>query len=267
MVAAAPPVRAATLVVCAPGYPGSTAEAQPAMDAFAAAAGKAAGWPVGQLGAVYFETEEGGLGRLVQDDTVLALVPLPFFLAHADRLKLAPRAQAVVAGGEPAEPWTLVAATGSLASADGLAGFEIVSLAGYVPRFVSGPALGGWGEIPPGMRVTFSGAVLSALRRAAAGEAVAVLLDGPQAQALARLPFAAKLEVVYRSAPLPVSVLCAVGSRLPAARADGLVKALVSLGDSPQGAEALAGLRLDRFVPADGAALEAARTAFARTRP
>lgn len=264
--AAAPTVRAAALVVCAPGYPGSTAEAQPAMDAFAAAVGAAAGWPAGQLEAVYFETEQGGLDRLERDDAVLALVPLPFFLAHGERLRLAPRAQAVVAGGEPSEPWTLVAATGSLASPGGLAGFEVVSLAGYVPRFVRGPALGGWGEIPAGTRVAFSGAVLSALRRAAAGEPVAVLLDGPQAQALSKLPFAGKLEVAYRSPPLPVSVLCTVGSRLPAPRADGLVKALTSLAGTPAGTEALTGLRLDRFVPADGPALDAARAAFAGTK-
>ena len=262
--AAAPPLPAATLVVCAPGYPGSTAEAQPAMDAFAAAVGQAAGWPAGQLEAVYFETEQGGLDRLERDDAVLALVPLPFFLAHAERLKLEPRAQAVLAGGQAAEPWSLVAATGAVASAEGLAGYDLVSLAGYVPRFVRGPALGGWGEIPAGTRVTFSGAILSALRRAAAGAPVAVLLDGSQAASLPSLPFADKLTVVYRSPALPVSVLCRVGSRLPADRAVEVVEALTTLGATPAGTEALAGLRLQGFIPVDRPAIEAARLAFAR---
>src|SRR6059036_784782 len=43
---------ARTLVVCAPGYPGTTEEAQPTMDAFARAAEAAAGWPAGSLHAV-----------------------------------------------------------------------------------------------------------------------------------------------------------------------------------------------------------------------
>lgn len=262
--AAALPLPAATLVVCAPGYPGSTAEAQPAMDTFAAAVGEAAGWPAGQLEAVYFETEQGGLDRLERDDAVLALVPLPFFLAHADHLKLEPRAQAVLAGGKPAEPWTLVAGAGAVASPADLDGFSLVSLAGYVPRFVRGPALGDWGAIPAGTTVTFSGAVLTALRRAAAGERVAVLLDGPQAAALPAMPFAAKLEAVHRSPPLPVSVLCQVGTRLQADRAAGVVEALTALGTTSAGTEALAGLRLQGFIPVDRPAIEAARLAFAR---
>jgi hypothetical protein len=254
---------AVTLVVCAPGYPGSTAEAQVAMDAFAAAAGSAAGLPAGELRAVYFETERGGLDRLAQDDAALALVPLAFFLEHRETLRLAPRLQAVMAGGQAAEPWTLVAAKGKVARAADLAGSEIVSLAGWSPRFVRGPALTGFGELPASLRITFSGAVLSALRRTAAGEKVTVLLDGPQAAALPSLPFAANLEIVHRSPPLPVSVLCLVGSRLPAARAKALLAALPKVGATEPGAAALAGLRLSGFVPADEPALAAARAAFA----
>lgn len=260
------PGTAATLVVCAPGYPGSTKEAQPAMDAFAAATGDAAGWPKGELTAVYFETETAGVERLSRDDAALALVPLPFYLRHREALRLAPRAQAVMAGGQASEPWSLVAATGKVKSPAALDGFELVSLAGYVPRFVRGPALGAWGELPPGVTITFSGAVLSGLRRAAAGEKVALLLDGPQAAAMTSLPFAAKLEVVVRSAPLPVSVLCLVGTRLPAARSGSLLKALPHLGGSEAGAAALAGLRLAAFVAVDEKALAAAQAAFGKAR-
>src|SRR5512139_1894218 len=71
---------ALTLVVCAPGYPGSTAEAQPAMDTLAAAVSAAANWKTGELGAVYFETESAGLERIALPDSALVLVPLPFWL-------------------------------------------------------------------------------------------------------------------------------------------------------------------------------------------
>ncbi|MCU0293281.1 MAG: hypothetical protein MUF10_15030 [Thermoanaerobaculaceae bacterium] len=260
------PGTAATLVVCAPGYPGSTKEAQPAMDAFASAAGDAAGWPKGELAAVYFETEAAGVERLSKDDAALALVPLPFYLRHRETLRLAPRAQAVMAGGQASEPWSLVAGKGKVTSPAALDGFELVSLAGYVPRFVRGPALGAWGELPPGLTITFTGTVLSGLRRAAAGEKVVLLLDGPQAAAMKSLPFAANLEVVVRSAPLPVSVLCLVGTRLPAARSARLLKALPHLGDSEAGAAALAGLRLAGFVAADEKALAAAQAAFGKAR-
>src|SRR5262245_60817817 len=72
-----------TLVVCAPGYPGSTAEAQPSLDAFAAAAAKAAGWPEGSFTAVYHPSEDDGLAALAKPDAALALVAWPFFDKHA----------------------------------------------------------------------------------------------------------------------------------------------------------------------------------------
>ena len=57
----APPV---TLVVCAPGYPSNTQEAQPSMDRLAAAVTRAAGWPQSRLEAEYQESEAGGLARI-----------------------------------------------------------------------------------------------------------------------------------------------------------------------------------------------------------
>lgn len=255
-----------TLVVCAPGYPGSTVEAQPAMNAFATAAARAAGWEPSELEAVYFETEQGALERLAGPDATFLLAPLPFFLQHRAAYQLEPHLQAVQQGGEAAEPWTLVALAGAVKQPADLAGFELVSLAGYVPRFVRGPALSSWGELPATVKITFSGAVLSSLRRAAAGEKVALLLDHAQAAALPTLPFAAKLAVVTQSVPLPVSVLCVVGGRLPAGRVKTLTGALRTLGAASPGAEALAGIRLTGFVPADVPALVRATEALERLK-
>jgi hypothetical protein len=263
---AAAPNGPVTLVVCAPGYPGSTAEAQPAMDALATAAAAAAGWKPGDLRAVYFETEKAGLARLAAPDAAVALVPLPFWLQHHDALKLAAHLQVVEQGGEPAEAWTLVAPAGSVTAASSLAGFELISSSAYAPRFVRGPALGAWGALPPDVRMTFSNAVLTALRRASSGNRVAVLLDRASAAALPTLPFASKLQVVTRSVPLPVSVLSVVGGRLPAARVRSLLDGLTSLGATPAGVEVLAGVRLARFVVADQAALARARDLFDRTK-
>ena len=250
------------LVACAPGYPGSTAEAQPAMDVFAAALSRATGWPAGRVAAAYHETEKGGLGRLDAPDAALALVPLPFLLQHGEALKLRPRLQVQSKGSELAEVWTLVARKGRVVSPAALDGFTVVSLAGYSPGFVRS-ALGAWGRIPESARVVHSGQVLSALRKAAAGENVALLLDGAQTAALGTLPFAGDLEVVARSAPLPAAFVCTVGTRLAAARWKALEKAFLVLPSTPEGAAALEGLRIVRFAPVDAAALSAARRGFA----
>src|SRR5258706_522360 len=108
-----------------------SASAQPAMDAFAAAAAASASRPSGSLRAVYFETAEGGLRALRQSDAALALVTLPFYLQHESELRLAARLQVVpVSAGEAGATGAsatliLVAPRGRIASPaapDGLAG-------------------------------------------------------------------------------------------------------------------------------------------------
>jgi hypothetical protein len=264
---AAPPARGAeprrhVLVVCSPGSPGTTAEAQPTMDAFAAAlSAKARLSP--PLAAVYDAAEDAGVARLRQDDAALALVSLPFFLKHEKDLGLRARLQPVPKGRPSAERWTLVAKKGNAPAPAALDGFTVASVAGFAPGFVRGPALGGWGPLPAGTRVAQSSAVLSSLRRAAAGDKVAVLLDGAQEAALASLPFASELEVVTRSPPLPPGILATVGARLPAKAWSAVDAALKALPDDAAGAAALDTMQLARFAPVDEAALAAARKAYA----
>lgn len=251
-----------TMVVCAPGYPGSTAEAQPAMEGFATAVTTAVGWGRDDLVAEYFETEEGGMARLAATDAGLGLVTLPFFLEHRDELDLEPEMLAVPTGRQTEEPWSLVAAKGAVKTPADLDGWQLVSLAGHSEGFVRGPALGDWGVLPPTLTITFSGAVLSSLRKAARGEKTVVLLDAEQAEALPRLPFAGDLEIVHQSPPLPVSVVCSIGDRLNAEEKQQLMEALGGLAGRSDAAEALAGVRLDRFEAVDTASLERAETAF-----
>lgn len=251
-----------TLVVCAPGYPGTTSEAQPTLDAFAKAAAKAAGWPEGGLAAVYHETADGGLARLRRDDAAFALVTFPFFLQHADELRLKPRLEVVRDGGAR-EVWSLIARRGRISGPGALAGWELASIAGYAPAFVRGPALGGWGALPESTRILFTTAVLSALRRASAGDHVAILADPTQASAIPSLPFAAELETVFRSTPLPGTLVCSVGDRAKGPEVEALVRALLHLHEDRDGAEALAAMQMTRFAPADLAAVEAARKAYA----
>jgi hypothetical protein len=239
----APPV----LVVCAPGYPGSTAEAQKTMDALASAVARGAGLPAAGLSAVYLADEEEGLARMGQPDAALTLVPLPFYAKHAAALKLEPRLVAVAQGASgPTEVWSLVAGKGRVASPAALDGFTLVSSAGYAPGFVRA-ALAGWGQLPPGLRITASSQVLSALRRAAAGERTALLLDASQAAALPGLPFAGDLEVVARSAPLPGALLATVGGHLPPSRLGPLEKALLGLSRVEGGPAALQGMQVSAF--------------------
>ncbi len=237
----------ATLVFCAPGYPGATGDAQPLVDQFASAALAAAGWTEGGLVAVYDPTEEGGIAKLKQPDAVLAFVPYPFFVQHAAELQLSPLVQAVMTETGPRQRWTLVAKSGRISGPASMAGYTLLSVAGYAPDFVRHSALEGW-ALPPDVRIEAAGQILSALRRAAAGESVAVLLDQAQAASLPSLPFAGQLETVRQSAELPVALIAVVDSRLAAGRARALQTALLKMGQSSGSGEALGALRLRGFV-------------------
>jgi len=238
------------LVVCSPGSPGTTVQAQPTMDSFARAAGLSAGWPDGRLGAAYFETAEGGLARLSRPDAVLALVPPAFLSRYGADLGLKPRMEAILESGKP-EIWSLAARKGRVTSASSLRGWEVTGAPGFAPDFVRRVLMEKWGALPAGTRITFTARILTALRLSAAGEDVAVLMDSAQTAALSTLPFAGDLEIVWSSRPLPGAILCTVGNHLPEAEADALVLGLAGLGKREGGPEVLQSLRLSRFTALD----------------
>jgi hypothetical protein len=237
----------ATLVFCAPGYPGGAGDAQPLIDQFTNAAVAISGWPAGSLAAVYEPTEEGGLAKLGSADAVLAFVPYPFFVEHAAQLHLTPLVQADVADVGPQQRWTLVAKSGHVTGPTSMPGYTILSVAGYAPNFVRHIALEGW-ALPSDVKIESTGQILSALRRVAAGERVAVLLDQTQAAALPSLPFASELKVVAQSPELPVAIIAVVDSRVTAGRARALQAGLLKMGRVSGSADSLAPLRLHGFV-------------------
>ena len=237
---------AATLVFCAPGYPGAAGDAQPLVDRFAAAAVKAAGWPAGSLSAIYDPTDEGSIAKLGSADAVLAFVPYPFFVQHAAQFHLTALAQADVTGIGTQQRWTLVAKAGLPSTPSPLTGYSIVSVAGYAPLFIRHAALGNW-PLAPEVRIQPTGQILSALRRVANGEQSVALLDQTQANALPTLPFANSLEAVAQSAPLPVALIVVVEARVPGPRTRSLQAGLLQMA-SGSGADALTALQLKGFV-------------------
>jgi hypothetical protein len=236
----------ATLVFCAPGYPGGSGDAQPFVDQFAKAAAVSAGWKSDSLGAIYDPSEQGGLAKLADKDSVLAFVPYAFYVRHAAALHLVPLAQADVVGVGTQERWTLVGkAGGAVTGAASMTGYTILSVAGYAPEFVKHSALAAW-TLPTDVKIESTGQILSALRRVASGEPVVALLDQTQAAALSTLPFAAQIKTLMQSAPLPVAVIAVVDARLAEARAKAFQTALIKMNSAS--ADTLASLRLKGFV-------------------
>jgi hypothetical protein len=217
------------------------------VDQFAKTAASSAGWSTGSLAAAYDPTEQGGLKVLSGPDAVLTFVPYAFYVQYGAQLHLAPIAQADVADVGTQERWSLVGKAGGPTDAAALAGYTIVSVAGYAPEFVRHQALKAL-ALPPDVKIEASGQVLSALRRVISSDKVVALLDQTQAAALPTLPFAAQLKTLAQSAPLPVAIVAVVDQRVPAARAKAFQSALFKLGAAPEAADTLAQLHLKGFI-------------------
>lgn len=260
----APPAASTTsepvIVIAAPGFPGTTAQAQPTMDLFARTLAGAAGVPASGVATSYYESEAAGIAALGRPSTRYALVPLPFYLKHGESSRLTPRLL-VDEGAGTTQTWSLAAARGQAPNAGALAGWEILGTPGYAPAFVR-LALADWGQLPAEVRITAASGILSALRRASGGGKVAVLLDREQAKALPTLPFAASLEIVTTSRPLPSTLFCTVGAP-GAGKRDPVIETLPRLHESKEGAAALAAMRMARFVPLDPGLLAPIRAAYA----
>ena len=245
------------IAVCAPGSPGTTADAQSAMDAFAKAISARAG---AQITAIYDDTEDAGVAQM--KTARIAMVSLPFFLKHEQDLKLHAQLEAVRKDRPALDEWVLVAKKGRVHGAASLDGFTITTPAAYAPQFVRGTVLGGFGALPATVVLKQSGAVLSALRKAAKGEPAAVVLDGPGAASLSTLPFANDLEIVARSPKLPAGLVVTVDGGPSAETWKAVEAALLGLRGEPAGATALDGIQMAQFAKLDADVLAAARKAY-----
>ncbi|HEY0194055.1 MAG TPA: hypothetical protein VGC42_23215 [Kofleriaceae bacterium] len=253
----APASGKATMVICSPGSPGTTDEAQPRMDALGAAiSGKA----VTRVAVVYDPTDAGGVSRFKTAE--IGMVSLPFFLQHEKDLGLRARLHPVAKGHTALEKWALVVQKSKVKGPAGLAGFTIMSSVAFSPGFIKGVALGAFGAVPGDVKLQQSTAVLSGLRRAANGDPVAVLLDSEGEAQLKSLPFADKLEVVAHSAEVPAGVIVSIDARMPDRTWAGIEKALLGLGGDQASTSALDGVQLTKFAPLDDKALAAARKSF-----
>ncbi len=251
-----------TLVVCAPGHPGTARQAEPTLRALAGALAAVGAWSGDTVRTAFCESAEEGVRQVRASTTAAALVSLPFYLAYSQELGLRAVAVPVTSVGARA-PWVLVAGQGRVRRPADLVGWTVSSRAGYAPSVVEALVATAWGRLPAGVRVTFTPRSLSALRRSAAGDSVAVLLDGEEAAALKSLPFANRLEEVFRSDSLPLSVLAVVDrNRMGDAEASwdrDLVEPLLRLHRSAGGAAVLKEMRIERFErlsPGDRAQLE-----------
>lgn len=233
---AAPKGGTLALAIVNPGGPEAGTEGDKLARELAAHLASAAGLEGVELVAAYFTTNDAAAAYVKQHKDAFVLGGLGFFLSQRKALKLIPLARLTGASGS-SEEFAVVVRKGRYGSLDALrgkslAGSVLADDARYVDRFAFGGKLAAkaWFVCTPTARP------LSALRKVAAGEGDAVLLNRAQHEALAATPLGAQLEVIHRSGPLPtVGLMMAATPRTQAAR-ERIVQAVTKLCGTDKGA-------------------------------
>ena len=227
------------LVVVFPGGPKPGSSGQRVIDDF-----------VGQIEAdlkgSYFNETEKALAFLRENPNSFILGSTGFFLQAREELKLEPMLRVVLPNEKP-EQYFLVSKKGSFSSLADLEGKTVVGTpfhesAQFVEKVVFN------GKVPSGFwTAEATERPLSALRKLTSGDIDAVLLAAPQYHGLAELPLADELDVVFESRPVPSVGLMRVANDATAAKANALKEAMLTLSQTPEGAEAAKGFGVAGF--------------------
>jgi len=219
---------------------GSSEQASATMDAFARYVEKGAKWPAGSASAAYVNSVEGGPPAIAATRPGFLIVPVPIFLRYHEENDWTPLRIVVTDSGD-AQRYTLFGPPGS--SLEALAGAPLEGETVYDPAFVGGVVLdrARFDLVPHATART-----LSAVRRAAKGEKVAVLLDESGRAGLATLPQGTTLAKLAESPWMPAGIVVAT----PAASADdraSLGAALDRAGKDQNASELLKTMKMRRF--------------------
>lgn len=242
--AAACPAGGFDFAVVQPGQPGTTADAQPVMDALAAyVADKTERTAVRGR---YFNQLAPALKSLAGQRPDWGIVGLGFYLDHARDLDMVPVA-ATRPGGMVSDAWTLVVGPGGPESWRNVTG-EVL---GTMLHDADAAACLLFGADPSDLPFELRGTMrpLSSLRKVVRGRLGGMVLDRLQLNATAALPLAGEIVPVHSVSGLPTSPVVWFGE--PGPGADRLAEVLMSMADDPEAAALLTVLQTRGFEPPD----------------
>ncbi|MDP8223397.1 MAG: PhnD/SsuA/transferrin family substrate-binding protein [Candidatus Lernaella stagnicola] len=237
------------LAVIRPGGPPATDQAHAQVAGLMHGLAATAGWPAGSADARYFNTTDDGYRYVKSQRPGFVFTTPGFYLAYRDELKLQPLTRAVLREGDTIQ-YFVVAKKGGASSLADLKGKTLAGAHLAEPAFVERIVLGGQLKLGDDVQAKVTSG-FAALKNLHAGTVDAVLLDSKEKQALAALPFAGDLVVIFTSATIPNTGIMAVGGNVSAAEAAALRKAAADFCGSAAGKAVCDTFGIERFVPAD----------------
>jgi hypothetical protein len=221
------------MLLVLPGFPGTSAQAQPYIDRMLRHLEGKLGWPAGSMSGRYLPDGVQGAAELASAAPGLALVDPSVYAGRQKALGMKVIAKVEV-NGRGEETYSVVVRKGGPGSLAELKGKTVAGAVVYDPRYVANVIMDGAlgaGDI----RTVPEKRPLKALRDVARGTVDAAVVDRAVIEHLAELDFAGEVVVLHTSKPVPAPAVVVLGAGVPHAAA--LAGALVGMCGRPDGAE------------------------------
>jgi len=194
-----------SFVLCIPGGPGSTTDAQPVVDRFLKTLGESV--DLGTSVGTYY-TDFGSCAQAFKKPATKRIVMIPLNVYLRERKAWRLRALVQVDTAKTSGQYHIVAAKGE--TLDSLRGKRWVTGLKLEASFLSRVAFDGQVTLTAdGLKHQRSS--LSAIKRVAKGRADAVIVDDLQRKSMASLPIAKEMTVVHSGPDLPEAIVAVVG--------------------------------------------------------
>ncbi len=246
------------VLVIYPGGPDAGGEGQKLLSQFIEMIAKSAGVAPETFAGAYFNEIEPALKSLRANRDAFVMGSLGIYMAHRTEFGLTPLAGARFAGSSDDRVYVLTK-KGGPATLDALKGKTLSGNVLYEePKFLSRVVFGGAVDVAKDFKLEPTQRPLSALRKVTSGTLDAVVINQMQYESLQRLPMFAELQVAFTSPILPSVGLMAVKSAATDKLREPMMKALLGMCESSDGANLCKNFGIVGFKACDEAALTAA---------
>jgi len=228
------------MLLCLPGFPGTSVQAQPYIDKMLRHLETKLGWEQGSMTGLYLPDGEDAAGKLAALQPGLALVDPSVYAGNHKSLGMQVIAKVEVGGSAP-QTYSVVTRTDGPADLASLAGKKMVGPVAHDERYVVNVLLDK--KLPLGsLRLDVQQRPLKALRDVVRGKADAAIVGRDVIEHMGELDFATELRVIHTSKPLPPPAVVVIGEGKKHAAA--LKEVLVGICGRPDGKDLCKSLTL-----------------------
>lgn len=228
------------MLLCLPGFPGTSAQAQPYIDKMLRHLENKLGWEPGSMTGAYLPDGSAAAGQLAEEKPGLALVDPSVYAGSYKTLGMTVIAKVEV-GGPGAQTYSVITRADGPTDLAGLEGKRVVGPVVHDEKYVVNVLLDK--QVPRGsLELVNRQRPLKALRDVARGKADAAIVDQSAVEHMGELAFASELRVIYTSAPVPPPAVVVIGEGKQ--NADQLQQVLVGMCERPDAKELCKSLTL-----------------------